>query len=318
MDLAQLERRRDRHHERLLSGVSVSRLPASEKLPPHATARELDILRALAELRYACVRRIVRYLDSYDRGVQRTLEALRNKKLVAWFRWVDTTNAGNGLDPLATTPVYCLTTSGAERCILDRVIEDDTYTLTRGWRGKPVLHATMPHQLGIVDLMMDLRIAARRSPHYDIQWMVPDFVYEDIEGKSRVATIELLGTDNELRADLIACARAKNSERSVNFYVELERKNKGATEVTKKFDNYGVLFRTKDRRFNDGPPVLLYVVTSCVDPKDTDNRIKLVRKWVQNKPVAPAFRISSTDRIRDNAFGRVWQKADGSAWSIGE
>lgn len=181
-----------------------------------------------------------------------------------------------------------------------------------------MLYATMPHQLGLVDIMIGMRISARRSPTYDVQWMVPDFVFAELEGKSRIATIELFGTKNELRADLIACARAKNSERSVNLYVELERRNKAASEITKKLDNYSVLFRAKNRRFNDGPPVLLYVVTNSVKKEHTDNRKALVRKWALEKPVAPAFRIAALDDVKEDAFGPVWQKADGTPWRIGE
>ncbi|MGI9490966.1 MAG: replication-relaxation family protein [Geminicoccaceae bacterium] len=318
MNFGELKCREERQIERLLSGASISRLPASERLPPSATTKQLDILAALTVLRFACVDRLSLYLPRYVRGIQRSLEVLRSRRLVSWFRWVDTTGIKDGLDPLPTTPVYCLTTKGVERCILDRVIEDDTYMLTRSWRGKPVLHSGMPHQLGIVDIVIGLSIASRRSPTHEIFLTVPDFVNEEIDGKARVATIELLGGKNEFRPDLIAYARAKISGKFFTLYIELERKNKGSGEINGKFDNYSALFQMANRRFDKGKPILLYVITPCIDPKDTENRVKLVRSWVKNKPVAPAFRITSLDRLKENAFGPIWQKSDGSAWGIGQ
>lgn len=180
-----------------------------------------------------------------------------------------------------------------------------------------MIRSDMPHQLGIVDIMMSLNIASRRSGTHEVDSMVPDFVFENIEGKPRIATIESMGTAHELRADLIAHIYAKILERSFTVYFELERKSRDSKKILKKFDNYSVLFKAKERRFNDGTPVLLYVVTDCSHERDTKERIKLVSKWASTKPIAPAFRITSLSKVKKNAFGQVWMKADGTPWSIG-
>lgn len=318
VDVNELNARSDRYHERWFQAGYESRIPYKDRLPPTATVKQLEILRALTLLRFSTVEHLCKFTGRKSRRIQESLEVLRNKKLVAWFRWVDTRVMSQGMDPLTTTFVYCLTTSGVERCILDRVIQDDRYLLTRSWRGKPVLHATMPHQLGIVDICLGLSIASRQSATHEVREMVPDFVFTDIEGKSRVSTIEMLNTSNELRADLIARIWAKILGRSFVAYFELERTAKNAQKIMQKFENYSVLFKAKERRFDQGTPVLLYVVTNCVDERDTEKRMKLVRSWAANKPVAPAFRITSLKKISNNAFGQIWQKIDGSPWGIGE
>ena len=316
LNRAELECRLERHHERLLRGDRIGRLPASEKLPPAVTRSELRVLSALAVLRYACVDRLTLYLNSYKRGIQRTLEVLRNKRLVAWFRWTDTKNVKEGIGTLPTIPVYCLTTRGVERCILDRMLEDGTNILTRSWRGKPVIQATVPHQLGIVDIIIGLQMASRRSTTHEVLDVVPDFVNTKIEGKRRAATTELFGTPDEFRPDLIACTRAKNSGALFTLYIEFERKNKERKEIEGKFVSYSKLFLKKERRFNSGKPVLLYVVADGHDDRYTADRIKLVSSWAKGKPVAPAVRFSSLTPVLERAFSDIWTKVDGSRWSI--
>ena len=317
MNYEDLIGRQERYHRRWFESGTARGIKAADRPPAHATARELGILGALAYLRFASIDHLTAFTGRKTRRVQETMESLRSKKLVAWFRWVDTRNAGEGMDPLSTTYVYCLTTKGAERCILDQIVEDDTYLLTRSWRGRPVLHTTMPHQISVVDILLGLHLSSRNLDSHDLLWAVPDFVSDEIDDQKVTATVENHGTKNEFRADLIACTRAKKSGNLFNLYFELERLSKDCKRVRKKFEDYASLFTKKNRRFNDGPPVLLYVITDCKHDTDTANRIELVRSWAKESPVAPSFRISTLSKVRRNAFGRVWTKVDGSPWGIG-
>jgi hypothetical protein len=176
----------------------------------------------------------------------------------------------------------------------------------------------MPHHLGIVDIILGLSMAARRSPSYEILDTVPDFVTTEIEGKHRVATTELYNTDNELRADLIAHTRAKKLGLDFTFYIELERTNRAPQIILKKFINYSALFVQQTRRFNWGKPVLLYVILDGADERRSEDRMKLVSSWVKDKPVAPAFRIATLSDVKERAFDGIWRKVNGDRWSIGQ
>ena len=307
--------RKDRHYERLMSGVPFRSVQSEDPLPPNVSPAHLKTLHALAELRYACADRLSLYRGLNRRSVERHLENLRSKRLVAWFRWIDTSNILDGTHTMPSKCVYCLTSLGVARLLLDRAIEDDRHLIIRSWRGRPRLHGVLSHQIGIVDIIIGLRLAERRSLKNEILWTLPDFVLDRVDGKSRCATIEPIGK-SEVRPDMVACLRSKTTGERYVLYVEYERTKKQRNIVGDKFRNYSRLFRARKRRFDSGKPVLLYVLTPCRHDEDTDDRKKLVRKWASEHAIAPAFRTASLSDVVSDAFGPVWVKATGEPWSI--
>ena len=184
MDCIELETRADRYVDRVLSGEHESRIPKSARPPATVTPAQLKILRALSILRFSTVQHMVQLGCGHERNVQADVATLRNKKLVSWFRWTDTRNVDDdGLQTLTTTPVYCLSPKGVERCILDRVLQDDHLTLTRSWRGRPLIHSTLPHQIGVVEIALALHVASNESDTHDVKFTLPDFVSDRIDGK---------------------------------------------------------------------------------------------------------------------------------------
>lgn len=311
MDLADLQARSDSYLDSYLSGAT-SRRPAPADRPPASVGPvQGQLLADLAWCRFATTKQLVTLSGRGIPRVYETLENLRGKKLVSWCRWVNTaSNIKDGTGPLPATLIYCLTTKGVERCIFNRALESDMFTLTRSWTGRPYLASEIPHHLGLTDIMVALKIASRRSATHEISWVLPDFVYTDLEGKNRIATIEFPGDKKfEVRPDLVACARAKISGRLYTPYFELERTHRKPRAIFRKFEVYANLFVSDNRRFNDGPPLLLYVTTSR-------ERIKTVMDMVREKEVAPAFRITHIDDLKEDAFGPIWKTATGEQWAI--
>ena len=318
MDRYELLCRIDRHHQRRLDGATFRSAQSSDPIPPYVTTGQQRVLGALAELRYACSGRIALHLGVHKRTVERSLEPLRAKRMVGWFRWIDTSliSAENRTGPLGSRCVYCLTDLGASRCLMDGVVESDRHLITRNYRGKPILYGAVPHNLGIVDVIIGLRLAERRSIH-EILWTLPDFVSERDGGSRKVATREPLGGKSEMRPDMVSVLRSGTTGQTHTLYVEFERAVKDRDYVSNKLKNYSALFRRKKRRFDHGPPILLYVIEKYRTEKWRDDRTESVIQLAREHHVAPAFRIASVDDVVNDAFGPVWTKVDGTSWSIG-
>lgn len=305
-----LARRAERNFERRLNGLR-GRLPLAERLPPNTTPAETQALFAVARMGMAQVEKISAFTDRSERAVQITMKTLRSKRLVSWFRWVDAEkNKDSEMGPLTTVPMYMLTMKGAERVILEKLLPDNRHLLIRNWRGKPVFHSQIPHQLGVTEIMLAIAKASVHSKTAEIKEMIPDFLWEKVDDKKVTLTTELEGTDLEIRADLIARLVAKNSGRSFTPYFELERKHRGEPALRYKFKAYSKLFAMQERRHDFGPPVLLYILTIA-------ERRQTLIDMVKDYPVAPAFRITDLDSLKRDAFGPIWKKVDGSDWAIG-
>ncbi len=308
-----------------LSGPRPRHLPPRMRTPPAATPKELETLQALALLRYADSSRLQAF-HGVDQGtMSRRLTVLRSKKLVSWFRWVDEQEQDDDtVEPLASKAVYSLTARGVERLILSGRLKDDTHILTRAWRGRPVLHSQMPHQIGVSDIILHFSLAGRESRSHEFVDFIPDFVDREItfieegkeERKSISATFELYNTKHALKPDLVSHARAKISGKNFSLYFELERKSRTPHLIKEKFKNYSVVFASPKRHHNYGPPLLLYVTMDCVRETETEKRIKDLCSWARDLPIRPAFRVARLSDIKKNPLGEIWTKADGTTWSI--
>ena len=305
-----LAMRAERNLKRRLNGLK-GRLPLAERLPPNTTPAETQALFAVARMGMAQVEKICTFTDRGERAVQMTMKTLRSKRLVSWFRWVDAKKNGDSeIGPLTTVPMYMLTMKGAERVILEKLLPDSRHLLIRSWRGKPVFHSQIPHQLGVTDIMLAIAKASVHSKTAEVKEMIPDFLWEKINDKKITLTTEMEGTDLEIRSDLIVRLLAKNSGRSFTPYFELERNHRGRPALLYKFKAYSKLFTLPERRYDFGPPVLLYILTLA-------DRRQTIIDMVKDFPVAPAFRITDLASLKKDAFGPIWKKTDGSDWAIG-
>ena len=311
--------------EAMLSGARNTPVPKKVRLPASATPKELDLLQALALVRYADSDRLQIAVDLRKAIVNRRLRVLRNKRLVSWFRWVDEEEQEDDtVEPLSSKAVYVLSPKGAERLILSGRLPASDYLLTRPWRGKPVLHSQMPHQIGVSDLILRFSVAGRKSDSHEFVQFIPDMVDREIEvetesGKEKKnisATFELYDSKYALKPDLIAHARAKNSGKNFTLYFELERKYRSPPAIKKKFESYSVAFPSSKRFHNYGPPLLLYVTIDCVRKTETDKRVKDLCRWASESPIAPAFRVARFSDVQRDPLGPIWVKSNGEVWSI--
>lgn len=309
----------------MLSGRRPRQVPRKIRLPATATPKQLEMLSALAVLRYADSERLQVYLGKKKATVNKRLEVLRSRRLVSWFRWVDESEqTPDTIEPLSSKAIYSLSPKGAERLILSGRLPNADYLLTRSWRGKPVLHYQMPHQIGVSDLILYFSEAGSRSETHEFPLFVPDFVDREIavieEGKevkkNISATYECFGTSRAIKPDLIAHARAKILEKNFTLYFELERKYRTPPAIKGKFEGYSKLFLS-GRRFHDyGPPLLLYVTMDCARESETQKRIEDLCRWASEKPVGPAFRVAKFSDVKTDPLGPIWTKSNGETWSI--
>jgi hypothetical protein len=224
-----------------------------------------------------------------------TTRSMKEANLIGWTRWTSAPSVkGSSANvPINPPHIFCLAPRGKYVAIKRGLIDKDAPTFTPSWKGNALPLLRADHDLKVISFLLSLEKQVKASGKLVIEFAMTDTITESVPGPKRKiilpAITETLPSGKKKKPDAVIVLRNTETGKATVIYFELEnysRPSQIARAVPEKLKDYLTLFKMPERRFNQGPPLLLY---ATADP----SRARKIFAHEEARPLFPRLRAAT-------------------------